>query len=241
MSQNQMNINDYVSLNLDKNDMSTPLNNLPGNYYQDANPSGTQMMDSLIQQMEQVPQSQPLMLSAQPQMPMQMATSQPQMPMGQAQMPMPMQMPMAQPQMQMPMSQPQMPQSQMQMPMGLVPTQAHQANQTNQTQPFIPTKKSSLEKEKAIKELEISSSEVKVSEKKQMGKLENSSILVPKSLTSNINETIVAVVLYALISNPFITPMILNYIPFFETSPNLLFVSKVILFAIIYHLVRWVM
>lgn len=108
-------------------------------------------------------------------------------------------------------------------------------------QTFIPSNKNNSEKEKAMKELEISSSE-----KKPITKSEDTEPIVetktkPKTLISNINETIFAVILYALISNPFITPFIVQHIPFFETSPSALFGVKVILFAIIYHLVRWLM
>jgi hypothetical protein len=219
MSQTQMNINDYVNLNLDKNDMSTPLNNLPANYYQEhPNTTGTQMMDNLIQQMEQMPQSQPLMLSGQ----------QMQMPMQQPPQQMPMQMAM-QPQMQ--------PQMQQQIQTTFIPNQ-HQTQVQPQT--FVPTKKPNSEKEKAIKELEISSSDEKTLEKKPV-KSEDSIKKTSKSLTSNINDTVIAVILYTVISNPFITPFILKYVPFFESSPNLLFGLKIILFAVIYHLVRWFM
>jgi len=225
MSQTQMNINDYVNLNLEKNDMSTPLNNLPGNYYQEnPNPSGTQMMDNLIQQMEQMPQSQPLMLSGQGQMPSQMPSQIP------AQMPVqiPAQIPA-----QMPVQQVQH-QQQVQT---FIPNQ-HQV----QSQTFIPTKKPNSEKEKAMKELEISSSEEKVSEKKQVIKSED---LINKtdnkSLTSHLNETVLALIIYSIISNPFTHMLILKYVPFFTASPYLLFGVKVILFAVIFHLIRWLM
>ncbi len=225
MSQSQMNINDYVNFNLDNN-----------------NPSGSQMMDNLIQQMEQMPQTQPLMLSGQGQMgqPMQQPMQQPIQPMHPIGQPIQQIQPM-QPMQPMQPIQPMQPMQQiqpMQQPMG------QQIQPMGQT--FVPTKKPSSEKEKAMKELEISSSEAQLSEKKQKPKstpesTSTSLVPSPKSLTSNINETGVAVLLYALISNPFMTPLILKYVPFFETSPNLLFVCKVILFALIYHLVRWLM
>jgi len=216
-----MNINDYVNLNLDKNDMSTPLNNIPGNYYQDVNPSGTQMMDNLIQQIEQMPQSQPLMLSGQQSMQTPNTQYQQFVPNQQIQQFVPNQQ-----------TQQFVPNQQTQQ---FVPNQQTQQFVPNQqTQSFIPTQKPISEKEKALKELELSSSEEKVSEKKQTVGLTNSFRL----LTSNIKETVIAVLIYVIISNPFITPLVLKYIPFFETSPNLLFGLKVVLFALIYHLVR---
>jgi len=233
-----MNINDYVNLNLDKNDMATPLNNLPSNYYQEhPNASGTQMMDNLIQQMEQIPQSQPLMLSGK-QMPQQ------QMPQQQMQQQQISQQQISQQQIsQQQISQQQIsqPQMQIQQPQQQMPTFVQNQPQV-QTQTFIPTKKLNSEKEKAIKEFEISSSEEKVSDKKEFDKYEDlTKKTSTKSLTSHINETILAVILYAVISNPFITPLILKYVPIFETYPNLLFGLKVILFAVFYHLVRWLM
>jgi hypothetical protein len=245
-----MNINEYVNMNLDKNDMSTTIGTLQ-NPYQDQ--TGTQMMDNLIQQMEQMPQTQPKVISGQQiqgqqQLPMSgqqlpMSGQQQQLPMSvqQQQLPMPVQ----QQQLPMPVQQQQLPMQGQQMPL---------PNQSNQNQVFMTNQqfqsssnkhtKTNLEKEKVMKELEISSSESSKSKEddiKNIIPLDKSVEIKEKTLISHINETIMVVLLFILITNPFIGPLCIKYIPFFEMYPLALFGTKILLFGLIYHLARWLL
>ena len=208
-----MNINDYVNLNLDKNDMTTPLTNLqtPG-YYQDqmSMPSGTQMMDNLIQQMEQMPQSQPIVMSKN---------------MGQLTMGQPM---IGQPTM---ISQPMMGQ-----PMMSQPTMM---NQPTMSQPiFIPQKLLS-EKTQAKIDLEISSNESTLEEKKPQEEQSLTPELKKKSFTAHLSDTILVVILYIIISNPYIASQIVTLVPFFETYPWAFYSLKIIMFGLLFHLIKW--
>lgn len=216
-----MNINEYINLNLDKNEMATQVVNLQQTqgYYPDmqANASGTQMMDNLIQQMEQMPQTQPMVISGQAQSQM---VQQPQI----AQQPQMTQ----QPQM---VYQPQQMGYQQQQ-MGY---QQQQPQQMNQQPIFVPQNTIS-EKSQAIKDLEISSSESILEEKKPE---EKKVTPTKKSFTGHLNDTIMVVILYMIISNPYITPQLVKFVPFFETYPWALFGLKVLVFGILFHLIKW--
>jgi len=243
-----MNINEYVNMNLDKNDMSTTIGTLQNPY---PDQSGTQMMDNLIQQMEQMPQTQPMVISGQ-----QMQTQQLPMQTQQVQQ-LPMQTQQVQQNHQNQQSQqvqqiqaPQNQQSQ-QVQQNHQYQQSHQLPiQAQQNQVFMSNQqfplsnkltKNNLEKEKAMKELEISSSE---SSKSKQVYIKDKIPLVEikeKTLTSHINETIMVVILFILIANPYIGPFCIKYIPFFEIYPLALFATKVLLFGLFYHLARWLL
>jgi hypothetical protein len=96
MSQ-KIDIGDYVNLNLDQNDMATSLNNLHNEHYENQE-RGSQIMDNLIDEIENIPHTQPQMMMQQQhqmmQQPQQMMMQQPQQ-----------QMMMQQPQQQMMMQQ----------------------------------------------------------------------------------------------------------------------------------------
>ncbi len=91
----KIDIGDYVNLNLDQNDMATSLNNLHNEHYANQE-RGSQIMDNLIDEIENIPHTQPQMMMQQQMM------QQPQQMMMQQQPQM-----MMQPQQQMIMQQPQ--------------------------------------------------------------------------------------------------------------------------------------
>ena len=63
----KIDIGDYVNLNLDQNDMATSLNNLHNEHYANQE-RGSQIMDNLIDEIENIPHTQPQMMMQQPMM-----------------------------------------------------------------------------------------------------------------------------------------------------------------------------
>ena len=203
----KIDIGDYVNFNLDKNEMATSLNNLNnGNYTE----RGSHMMDNLMEEIENMPQTQPLILGNKSD--------------G-------MQQPM--------MQQPMMQQSMMQQPM-----------MQQQQQPIIQQpvyyKENDSEKKKVLKDLDITESEKIIVEPKDLNLEVNNEpeqfsekVVKKKSLLSNIKETILVVLLYILIGNDYVNLYVTNYIPYFNESPLILFMIKVILIGLLFHTIRW--
>ena len=195
----KIDIGDYVNLNLDQNDMATALNNLN-------NPNGSQIIENLMQQYDNVQQQPPMMQQQHPQQLMQQQM-QPQQ-----------------------MQQQQMQQQQMQQ-------QQPQMVQMVQQQPIISTlfNKQNDEKNKILKDLDLS-------EKKP---IVDTTIVdtqsTKKSIMLHMKETILVVLLYLLIGNDYVNTYITKYVPYFNETPLILFVIKVILMGLLYHIIRYFM
>ena len=212
-----MNINEYVNLNLEKNEHPQI--------------NGSQMMDNLIQQVDQMEQTQPNIIAggtqyqphSHPQYQGQIQQYQPQPQyQGQIQQYQPQSQYQSQPQYQNPQAQYQNPQTQYQ----------SQPQYQPQTQPIDLQQSQLFEKSQAIKELEINSSEI-VSEQK------NDIIIAEiKTLTSGLNETFVVIMIYIIISNQYFDTLI-NKISLFESYPIAIFVFKVLLFGLLFYLVKY--
>jgi len=239
MSQ-QIDIGDYVNLNLDQNENISTLNNLHNRQYlnemQQSN--GSQMMDHLIEQLENIPQTQPIIMQQHQQ---QQYQQQPQMIQQQPQM---IQQPPQYQQQQQTQYQQQPPQYQQQPPQ----------QQMIPQQQFSIMQKLESEKIKAIKDLNISESsndseksELKKSPKyeKQNDGYANHNLISSrvkseqKTFFSHINETVIVIVLYIIFGNPYINLYITKYIPYLQESPSILFVLKLIIFALLYHSIRF--
>jgi hypothetical protein len=111
--------------------------------------------------------------------------------------------------------------------------------------------KKELDKKKVLKDLELSNSSSEKSEIKSSINLEpekndvnlkkNNYVITKKTLFSNINETVVTIILYIIFSNPYIDLLMVKYIPFLTEKPLIIFTIKLFLFGILYHLINWFM
>ena len=214
----KIDIGDYVNLKLDQNEMATSLNNLHNEHYSNQE-RGSLMMDNLMEQIENIPQTQPQQMMMQQQQQMMMQQPQQQMMMQQPQQ----QMMMQQPQQQMMMQQ--------NIPINLYNNEIED------------------EKNKVLKDLDITESdksEIKIiksnNEKKDVV---NKEIVEKKperkSFTSHIKETILVILLYVIIGNDYINSYITKYIPYLSEIPLIVFIIKAILIGSLFHLIRWFM
>lgn len=145
---------------------------------------------------------------------------------------------MMQPQMhQQQMIQPQMNQQQMHQ------QQMHQQPQMVQQQmvqqPIITNvfDKNNEEKNKILKDLDLS-------EKKPAVETTTTTLdtqTTKKSLMLHMKETILVVFLYIILGNDYINTYVTKYIPYFNELPLVLFVIKVILMGLLYHIIRYFM
>jgi hypothetical protein len=62
-----------------------------------------------------------------------------------------------------------------------------------------------------------------------------------KSLMLHIKETVLVVLLYIMLGNDYINVYITKYVPYFNESPLVLFIIKVILMGLLYHAIRYFM
>ena len=62
-----------------------------------------------------------------------------------------------------------------------------------------------------------------------------------KSLMLHIKETALVVLLYIILGNDYINAYITKYVPYFNESPLVLFIIKVILMGLLYHAIRYFM
>ena len=62
-----------------------------------------------------------------------------------------------------------------------------------------------------------------------------------KSLMLHIKETVLVVLLYIMLGNDYINEYITKYVPYFNESPLVLFIIKVILMGLLYHAIRYFM
>lgn len=213
----QIDIGDYVNLNLDQNDMATSLNNLHNEHYSNQE-RGSQMMDNLMNQIENIPQTQPQqMMMKQPQ---QIIMQQPQQIMQQ-----PQQMMMQQPQ-----------QIMMQQPQQNIPINLYNNG--------IETEKNKVLKDLDITEsdkyeinnIKLNNEIIDIVDKEIIEKK-----VEIKSFTSHIKETILVVLLYIIIGNDYINLYITKYITYLNDSPLIIFIIKAILIGLLFHLIRWFM
>ena len=127
------------------------------------------------------------------------------------------------------------PQQLMQQPQQM--QQHPQMVQMVQQQPIISTlfNKQNDEKNKILKDLDLS-------EKKPVV---DTTIVdtqsTKKSIMLHMKETILVVLLYLLIGNDYVNTYITKYVPYFNETPLILFIIKVILMGLLYHIIRYFM
>jgi hypothetical protein len=146
---------------------------------------------------------------------------------------------MMQPQPQQLMQQPQMMQPQPQM-MQQQPQMMQQQPQMVQ-QPIITTvfNKNNEEKNKILKDLDLDLSEKKPSVEITAATIDTKP--TKKSLMLHMKETILVIFLYIIFGNDYINTYITKYVPYFNELPLVLFVIKVILVGLLYHIIRYFM
>ena len=127
--------------------------------------------------------------------------------------------------------QPQMMQQQMQQPI------MQQQMQQPMQQPIITNlyNNTNDEKNKILKDLDLSEKQPQA----------DSTVTDPetnkKSLMLHIKETALVVLLYIMLGNDYINVYITKYVPYFNESPLVLFIIKVILMGLLYHAIRYFM
>ena len=138
------------------------------------------------------------------------------------------------------MQQPQMMQQQMQ-PQQMQPQQMIQMQQPQMVQMQQPQMMTNLfnkqtdEKNKILKDLDLSEKKPEV----ETTVAESQS--TKKSLMLHMKETILVVLLYIMLGNDYINTYVTKYVPYFNESPLVLFVIKVILIGLLYHIIRYFM
>jgi hypothetical protein len=138
------------------------------------------------------------------------------------------------------MQQPQMMQQQMQ-PQQMQPQQMIQMQQPQMVQMQQPQMMTNLfnkqtdEKNKILKDLDLSEKKPEV----ETTVAESQS--TKKSLMLHMKETILVVLLYIMLGNDYINTYVTKYVPYFNESPIVLFVIKVILIGLLYHIIRYFM
>ena len=121
------------------------------------------------------------------------------------------------------MQQPIMQQPMMQQPMMQQPNLTNLYNNTND------------EKNKILKDLDLS--EKKPQAETTIADAETNK----KSLMLHIKETALVVLLYIILGNDYINSYITKYVPYFNETPLVLFIIKVILMGLLYHAIRYFM
>ena len=135
------------------------------------------------------------------------------------------------PQPQMMQQQPQMQQQQLQ----------QMQQQPMQQQPIITNvfNKNNEEKNKILKDLDLSEKKPEVETTIATTTLDTQS--TKKSLMLHMKETILVIFLYIIFGNDYINTYITKYVPYFNELPLVLFVIKVILMGLLYHIIRYFM
>jgi hypothetical protein len=142
---------------------------------------------------------------------------------------------MQQPQMMQPqmMQQQQMQQQQMQPQMVQMQPQMIQMQQPQMMTNLF--NKQTEEKNKILKDLDLSEKKPEV--ETTIANTESTK----KSLMLHMKETILVVLLYIMLGNDYINTYVTKYVPYFNESPLVLFVIKVILIGLLYHIIRYFM
>ena len=125
--------------------------------------------------------------------------------------------------MQQQQQQQQMQQQQMQQPIMQQPIMTNLYNNTND------------EKNKILKDLDLSEKQPQADS--TVADAETNK----KSLMLHIKETVLVVLLYIMLCNDYINEYITKYVPYFNESPLVLFIIKVILMGLLYHVIRYFM
>jgi len=145
--------------------------------------------------------------------------------------------------------QPQMMQQHPQQLMQQQPQQLHQSQMMQQQpiqqqqqmvqQPIITNvfNKNNEEKNKILKDLDLSEKKPEVETTIVTTTLDTQS--TKKSLMLHMKETILVIFLYIIFGNDYINTYITKYVPYFNELPLVLFVIKVILVGLLYHIIRY--